>query len=174
VTRSQNSPLDPLAEAKRQWIAHGWDDAAGGMSVVTSVMRAHQLLLARVDAALKPFALSFARFELLRLLAFSQAGILPLSSVVARLQVHPTSVTSTADRLVRDGHLLREPHPHDGRAVMLALTPSGREIVEQATIALNEHVFSQPGVSEADASELVQIVSRLRANAGDFADPAGN
>lgn len=163
--------MDPLAEAKRQWIAHGWTDAADGMAVVTSVMRAQQLMLARVDAALKPFRLSFARFEVLRLLAFSRAGSLPLSSVVARLQVHPTTVTSTAERLVRDGLIVREPHPHDGRAALLALTDSGRELVERATRALNDEVFADPGMSDDDAASLVAIVARLRKDAGDFADP---
>lgn len=141
------------------------------MAVVTSVMRAQQLLLARVDSALKPFGLSFARFEVLRLLAFSRSGRLPLSSVVARLQVHPTTVTSTADRLVRDGLILREPHPHDGRAAMLALTDGGRELVERATAALNADVFSSPGVNRPDASDLVSIVARLRRDAGDFTEP---
>ena len=163
--------MDPLAEAKRQWLAHGWTDAADGMAVVTSVMRAQQLLLARVDQALKPFALSFARYEVLRLLAFSREGRLPLSSVVARLQVHATTVTSTADRLVRDGLIVREPHPHDGRAALLALTAAGRDLVERATVALNSEVFTSPGVDRDDAAELVAIVARLRKDAGDFTDP---
>lgn len=171
VSRLRPLPTDPLAEAKRQWLAHGWTDAADGMTVVTSVMRAQQLLLARVDAALKPFALSFARFEVLRLLAFSRAGRLPLSSVVARLQVHATTVTSTAERLVRDGLILREPHPHDGRAAMLTLTDDGRALVERATSALNDEVFSRPGLSNDDATDLVGIVARLRRDAGDFAEP---
>jgi DNA-binding MarR family transcriptional regulator len=141
------------------------------MAVVTSVMRAQQLLLARVDAALKPFSLSFARYEVLRLLAFSRTGRLPLSSAVARLQVHATTVTSTADRLVRDGLIVREPHPHDGRASMLALTDAGRELVERATEALNADVFANPGVAGDDAAELVAIVARLRRDAGDFTDP---
>ncbi|MGO2521850.1 MAG: MarR family winged helix-turn-helix transcriptional regulator [Microbacterium sp.] len=171
MTRSRPLPIDPLAEAKRQWLAHGWADAADGMAMVTSVMRAQQLMLARVDAALKPFALSFARFEVLRLLAFSRSGSLPLSSVVARLQVHPTTVTSTAERLVRDGLIVREPHPHDGRAAMLALTDAGRDLVNRATMALNTEVFAAPGVPSEDAADLVTIVARLRKNAGDFTDP---
>ncbi|MCE7482700.1 MULTISPECIES: MarR family winged helix-turn-helix transcriptional regulator [Microbacterium] len=171
MTLPRPLPTDPLAEAKRQWLVHGWSEAADGMTVVTSVMRAQQLLLARVDAALKPFGLSFARFEVLRLLAFSRAGRLPLSSVVARLQVHATTVTSTAERLVRDGLILREPHPHDGRAAMLALTDEGRALVERATTALNDEVFSHPGMSSADAADLVAIVARLRKNAGDFTEP---
>lgn len=171
VNRPRPLPVDPLAEAKRQWLVHGWSDAADGMTVVTSVMRAQQLLLARVDATLKPFALSFARYEMLRLLAFSRSGRLPLSSVVARLQVHATTVTSTAERLVRDGLIVREPHPHDGRAALLALTESGRELVDRATHALNTEVFADPGMTSADAAELVAIVARMRKAAGDFADP---
>lgn len=171
MVRTRPLPVDPLAEAKRQWLEHGWTDAADGMTAVISVMRAQQLLLARVDTSLKPFALSFARFEVLRLLAFSRTGSLPLSSVVARLQVHATTVTSTAERLVRDGLIVREPHPHDGRAAMLALTDEGRELVERATAALNTEVFSQPGVSREDAADLVAIVARLRKGAGDFTEP---
>lgn len=171
MARPRPLPIDPLAEAKRQWVAHGWTDAADGMTAVISVMRAQQLLLARVDAALKPFGLSFARFEVLRLLAFSRDGRLPLSSVVSRLQVHATTVTSTADRLVRDGLIVREPHPHDGRAAMLALTSDGRVLAERATTALNDEVFGNPGLSDSDTTDLVAIVARLRRDAGDFTDP---
>ncbi|MDT0158155.1 MarR family transcriptional regulator [Microbacterium sp. ARD32] len=171
MARPRPLSIDPLAEAKRQWLAHGWDDAADGMAVVTSVMRAQQLLLARVESTLKPFGVTFARYEVLRLLAFSRSGTLPLSSVVARLQVHATSVTSTAERLVRDGLVRREPHPHDGRAALLTLTDIGRDLVERATRALNTEVFSNPGIDADDANALVGIVARLRKNAGDFTDP---
>lgn len=171
MARPRPLSIDPLAEAKRQWLAHGWADAADGMAVVTSVMRAQQLLLARVESTLKPFGVTFARYEVLRLLAFSRSGTLPLSSVVARLQVHATSVTSTAERLVRDGLVLREPHPHDGRAALLTLTEAGRDLVERATRALNTGVFRSPGIDAEDASALVAIVARLRKNAGDFTDP---
>jgi DNA-binding MarR family transcriptional regulator len=164
-------PVDPIAEAKRQWTAHGWTDAAPGMSAVTSIIRAQQLMLARIDAALKPFSLSFARYEMLRLLGFTREGRMPMASAIARLQVHPTSVTNTVDRLVRDGLVEREPHPGDGRAAMLVLTASGRELVERATDALNTQVFAEPGLSESDTAELVAIIARLRKNAGDFADP---
>ena len=72
---------------------------------------------------------------------------------------------------MRDGLIVREPHPHDGRAALLALTDSGRELVERATSALNADVFADPGVSKADATELVAIVARMRKAAGDFSDP---
>ena len=171
MARSGPLPVDPIAEAKRQWLAHGWTDAAPGMSAVTSIIRAQQLMLARIDAALKPFKLSFARYEMLRLLGFTREGRMPMASAIARLQVHPTSVTNTVDRLVRDGLVDREPHPGDGRAAMLVLTASGRKLVERATDALNTEVFAEPGLSDEDTAELVAIIARLRKGAGDFADP---
>ncbi|GEK79020.1 MarR family winged helix-turn-helix transcriptional regulator [Agrococcus baldri] len=163
--------FDPIAEARRQWLDHGWSDAAPGMTLVTSVNRAQQLLEARVESVLRPFALSFARFEVLRLLAFTREGRMPMQSAVRRLQVHPTSVTSTVDRLVRAGLVTREPHPTDGRATVLAITDAGRELVERATTALNRDAFAETGLEEAELTELVRIIALLRKRSGDFEDP---
>jgi len=141
------------------------------MAAVTSVMRAHQLMLARIERALKPFSLSFARFEMLRLLAFTREGRLPMASATARLQVHPASVTNTVDRLEHDGLVRREPHPIDGRATILALTESGRDRVGRATEALNAEVFAQPGLETDELTALIWSIARLRERAGDFAEP---
>ena len=54
---------------------------------------------------------------------------------------------------------------------MLVLTDAGRELVERATSALNTEVFESPGLGEADTTELVRIIARLRKDAGDFTDP---
>lgn len=164
-------PIDPLAEARRQWVAHGWGDAADGMTLVTSIMRAHQLLLARVEGTLKRFDLSFARYELLQLLSFTKDGVIPMASATARLQVHPTSVTSTVQRLERDGLVVREPHPRDGRASMLLLTDAGRALAAQATAALNAEVFAEPGMPSDDVVAIVRALARYRESAGDFVTP---
>jgi DNA-binding MarR family transcriptional regulator len=163
--------VDPIAEARRQWVAHGWADAAGGMSAVTSVIRAQQLMLARIEQALRPFDLTFARFEMLRLLAFTREGRMPMSSATARLQLHATSVTHTVGRLARDGLVTREAHPRDGRAMMIVLTDAGASLVERATTALNE-VFADIGLTEDDTTQLVGVLARFRRDAGDFAEPA--
>ncbi|MEZ3158979.1 MarR family transcriptional regulator [Microbacterium sp. BWT-B31] len=164
-------PVDPIAEARRQWIAHGWADAAEGVSVVTSIMRAHQLVLAEVDEALRPHGLSFARYEMLRLLAFTREGRMPMASATARLQVHAASVTNVVRRLEADGLLRREPHPHDGRAAMLELTDAGRRLTEDATATLNETVFSRVDLDADELTALVGAIARMRERAGDFRPP---
>lgn len=150
---------DPIEESRKQWIAHGWEDAADGMTLVTSVMRVHQLLLARVDAVLKPLGLTFSRYEVLRLLAFTKRGELPLNKVTQRLQVHATSTTNSVDRLEAAGLVERLPHPNDGRTTLAAITPEGRALVERATDALNSQVFERP---EVESATLTQLLGRLR------------
>ncbi|WP_246081574.1 MarR family winged helix-turn-helix transcriptional regulator [Nocardioides litoris] len=159
---------DPIAEARRQWRSHGWDDAADGMAAVTSVMRAQQLLLTQIDAVLRPFGLTFARFELLRLLSFASEQRMTMLRAGHRLQVHPTSLTSLASRLREDGLIDRTANPDDGRSAILELLPAGQELVEEATGVLNAEVFEQVGLDADDVAALVDILGRFRARRGDY------
>src|SRR3954462_12009877 len=98
-TVKRRLPFDPIAEARRRWIEQGWEDAAPGMAAVTSLMRAQQIVSARVEEVLRPFGLTFPRYEVLMLLVLSRRGTLPMSRIGERLQVHPASVTNAVDRL---------------------------------------------------------------------------
>ncbi len=138
------------------------------MVAVTSVMRAHQILLARVEGALRPYDLSFSRFELLRLLAFSRTGALPITKASDRLQVHVTSVTHAIRRLEADDLVERLPHPTDGRTTLVRITDLGRSTVEDATATLNAQVFGEVGISDGQARALVASIETLRRHAGDF------
>jgi DNA-binding MarR family transcriptional regulator len=159
---------DPIAAAHANWDKAGWGDVADGMVAVTSVMRAHQILLARVENALRPYDLSFSRFELLRLLAFSRVGALPITKASDRLQVHVTSVTHAIRRLEASGLVRRVPHPTDGRTTLVEITELGRSTVEDATMTLNEKVFADIGMSKEQSRELVSSIETLRRSAGDF------
>ena len=156
------APMDPIAEARRQWEDHGWAHAAPGMAVVTSIMRAQQVFLARIDEHLAAFELTFARFELLRLLAFTRHGELPLGKLGVRLQVHPTSITSAVDRLEAQGFVERHRHPTDGRTTLAAITRTGRRTVERATQVLNDKVFADLGLTDRELSQLYRLLEKVR------------
>ena len=158
--------FDPIDEAARQWERH-WDGVPQ-MHAVTSLMRVQQLVLARLDALLKPHGLTFARYEALVLLTFSSRGSLPLGKMGERLQVHPTSVTSIVGRLEAAGLVVRRAHPQDGRAVLAEITPAGRELVEEATAALVGADFGLGVLDEKDLAQLSELLRPVRAAAGDF------
>jgi DNA-binding MarR family transcriptional regulator len=121
-----------------------------------------------VENALRPYDLSFSRFELLRLLAFSRIGALPITTASDRLQVHVTSVTHAIRRLEADGLVKRIPHPTDGRTTLVQITDLGRSTVEDATVTLNRQVFADIGISPGQARALVSSIETLRRHAGDF------
>lgn len=159
--------FDPIAEARRQWAAHGWEDVADGMAALTAVMRSQQLLLARCDAALAEFGLTFARYELLTLLSFTRRGELPLGKLGDRLQVHPASVTNAVGRLVDQGLVQRVPNPTDGRGALARITAKGRKTSRAATERLNAVVFCDLGLTAEEARQLTKLLAKVRSASGD-------
>lgn len=165
-----NKPLsfDPIAEARRQWESRWGAEPAPAMAAVTSIMRCQQILLTGLNELLKPFELSFPRYELLMLLYLSRRGSLPLGKIGERLQVHRTSVTGLVDRLEGQGLARRLAHESDRRKTLAEITPAGRETAERATKVLNAARFAVPGSSDQSLDRLVQLLEEMRLAAGDF------
>ena len=167
-----NGPLkfDPIEEARVQWSAR-WDpDVSEAMAAATSIMRAQQVVLAAVDRALRPFELTFARYEGLVLLLHSRRGVLPLGKMGQRLMIHPTSVTNIIDRLEQQGLVRRLPHPTDGRTTLAEITEEGRRLARRATRAVNDVAFGLDALDQGDLKQLMRIIRKLRLAIGDFTD----
>jgi len=148
------------------------------MAAVTAIMRVQQILLAELDGVLRPYDLTFARYEALVLLSFSRAGALPMRLIGQRLMVHPTSVTNTIDRLEQQGLVVRRPNPRDGRGTLAEITGAGRAAVAGATADLMAADFGMSGYDPGELESISAILRGLRVAAGDFADdepadPAG-
>jgi DNA-binding MarR family transcriptional regulator len=159
-------PFDPIARAAAIWERRFGDSRA--MAAVTSIMRVQQILLAELDARLRPHGLTFARYEALVLLTFSRQGALPLRLIGQRLMVHPTSVTNTISRLELQEFVVRRPNPLDGRGILAEITPGGREVVERATADLMAADFGMGGYDEEQLEEMFGMLRGLREMAGDF------
>jgi DNA-binding MarR family transcriptional regulator len=162
--------FDPIEEAARQWRAHWGASTVAPMMAVTSVMRVQQILLARLNEALEPFGLTFARYEALMLLFFSRRGSLPLGKIGARLQVHPTSVTNLIDGLEKKGYAERTPHPSDRRTTLASITPRGREAATAATKALHAIRFGTPPLRKSELEAVTEVFRPVRLDAGDFVE----
>ena len=161
--------FDPVLAAREVWRAKGWGEAATGMAAVTSIMRAHQLFLAKANEVLRPFGLSFARYEVLAWLAWNaECGSLSLSQIAERLQVTPATVTNAIDRLEADNLVRRLPHPNDARTTLAEITASGRRAVAAATGEINSKVFESLGLSQSDMESLIRLLVKVRVDAGDF------
>ncbi|MFJ9849934.1 MarR family winged helix-turn-helix transcriptional regulator [Streptomyces sp. NPDC101150] len=160
--------FDPIARADELW-QRRWG-AVPSMAAITSIMRAQQILLGEVDAVVKPYGLTFARYEALVLLTFSKAGELPMSKIGERLMVHPTSVTNTVDRLVKSGLVAKRPNPNDGRGTLASITEKGRRVCDVATQDLMAMDFGLGAYDADECSEIFAMLRPLRVASGDFAE----
>lgn len=163
--------FDPIAEARRQWDEHWGPEAGPSMVAVTSVMRAYQLLLRRLNELLMPWGLTFPQYEALLLLFYSRRGSLPLGKMGTRLQVHRASVTNVVDRLVEKGFVERVAHAYDRRTVLAQITPAGRRAARAATARLNGARFATEPLGDQQCEMLFEIIRPLREQAGDFSAP---
>jgi DNA-binding MarR family transcriptional regulator len=170
VPKPLDLPFDPIERAAQIWQSRFGD--ARAMAAVTAIMRVQQILLAELDGLLRPYGLSFARYEALVLLTFSRAGALPMRLIGQRLMVHPTSVTNTIDRLEQQGFVVRKPNPDDGRGTLAEITPAGREVVAAATKDLMAADFGMSGYGDQELEQISGMLRGLRVAAGDFSDEA--
>jgi DNA-binding MarR family transcriptional regulator len=162
--------IDPIAEARRHWSERWGEEPARPMAAVTSIMRAQQVLMARLNELLRPVGLTFPRYEALMLLSFTRTGALPLGKIGERLQVHRTSVTNIVDKLEADGLVRRVPHAEDRRATLAEITPAGRDAAQTATAALNDAAFGIDALADDEQEAVTALLRALRVDAGDFVD----
>jgi DNA-binding MarR family transcriptional regulator len=164
--------FDPIAEAARQWREHWGEETAPPMTATISVMRAFQIMLARLNQELEPYELTYPRYEALMLLYYSRTGSLPLGKMSVRLQLHQTSLTPLVDGLVRLNYAERVPHPTDRRTTLAQITDRGREVAAAATQDLNAISFGAAPLQRSELDGLVATLERFRREAGDFPEDA--
>jgi DNA-binding MarR family transcriptional regulator len=159
------SDEDPLAAVHRAWRLQ-WS-GADTMTAAMSLLRAEQLVMARMNASLKPFDLTVGRYETLLLLAISETGSLPLGRMSELMMVHPTSITNNVDRLEAQGYVRRFPHETDRRTTLAEITSSGREIVDIASNELGKIEFGLDQLTPKDRVMLTRTLRKVRLEASE-------
>ncbi|MGQ0623849.1 MAG: MarR family winged helix-turn-helix transcriptional regulator [Sporichthyaceae bacterium] len=165
MTDVEHEP-DSIAWMRARWERHG-TPAAPQFAAMVSLLRATAVISDAVDTALKPLSLTRTSYFVLVTLQMTDGGARPLGQLSKRLLVHPTTVTMLVDQLEKAGAVLRRPHPTDRRTVLAELTPVGRRLVEEATMALAEVGFGLPDTDDATADRLEVDLRSVRRSLGD-------
>jgi DNA-binding MarR family transcriptional regulator len=85
-----------------------------------------------------------------------------MGEVSESIQLPASSMTSITDRLVRQGLVERGTLPEDRRAVVAALTASGRALVERIEAARHlDLVAMLEGVTDGDLGQFAILLERL-------------
>ena len=156
---------DPVEAAREVWIDQGWSEASSGMAAVVSIMRAEQIFLNEATDILRPLGLTFARYQVLGMLRWT--GPLTLGKLGERLWITPATVTNAIDRLEKADLCRRASHPEDARATLAEITAKGRKLFDRSVAELNAKLFGTVGLTEDELNQLVRLVRKIRAGAGD-------
>jgi len=160
--------FDPIEAAQRQWEAASGARVASAMAATTAIMRVQQILMNRLNDLIRPYELSFPRYEVLMLLHLSRRGALSLGKIGDRLQVHRASVTSMIDGLEASGFVHRVRPVVDRRRVLAEIRPAGRRAALEATAVLNAELFGLAVLGDEELGALSRMLRRVRAEAGDI------
>jgi DNA-binding MarR family transcriptional regulator len=97
------------------------------------IVQVHDRITRQVDSALhRQHGISLTGLEALRRIADAPGEQASMSEVAESVGLSPAGVTSTVDRLVAEGLVLRERGTGDRRLLKARLTPAGRERVAAA------------------------------------------
>jgi DNA-binding MarR family transcriptional regulator len=97
-------------------------------AVLDRVLRLSSLVQADLARFEREAGLTTARVHLLWVLG--QSGPSTQQALAAALDVTPRNVTGLVDGLVAGGHVTREPHPTDRRAILVTPTEQGSRTVD--------------------------------------------
>jgi DNA-binding MarR family transcriptional regulator len=96
---------------------------------------------------------------------------LPGHVIAERLLISSASTTSLVDTLERRGLVERQPHLTDRRKVLIHLTPTGQQIVDQQLPALHAVIAQAIStLSEPDRQHLLASLTTIRARVSQVAE----
>ena len=126
------------------------------------IVQVHDRITRRVDSALHvQHGLSLTGFEALRRLAESPGERASMGDLAEALGLSRAGVTSTVNRLVAQGLVLRERGEIDRRLLHARLTPAGRQRVRQAAGTHDDLVAHLLSMLGDDASVVTDALARV-------------
>lgn len=130
-------PTDHVDQMVAAWARVAPDLDVEPLEVAGRLLRCAAYLERAIDDALRPLGLSFGDFDVINTLRRrgDPAGTNPKVLAAAAL-ITSGAMTSRLDRLERAGLLERRLDPHDRRAVLVQLTPVGKERAARALEAV--------------------------------------
>lgn len=138
MTKARSEDLvDRLLE---QWRRERPDLDTSPMSVIARISRLSRFLEKSIGEVLASYGINESQFGVLA--ALRRAGsphCLSPTALYSSLLISSGAMTNRLDRLTAAGLVRRIPDPHDGRSVLVMLTPKGLRLVDEAVAAHAEN-----------------------------------
>ncbi|HEX6299569.1 MAG TPA: MarR family transcriptional regulator [Acidimicrobiia bacterium] len=164
---AEPSTTDRLDHILETWRTSRPEIDFSPFEVGTRVLRAAHFLQARLDRIAAAYGLSH-QGDLDVLTKLDLVGPLTPSELAEDLLLTSGGMTVRLNRLQTAGLIERQPNPHDGRGVLIYLTPAGKDLAEDAlTNLLQAHTEIVGSLEPSDRDHLTQLLRTLLTRLGD-------
>jgi DNA-binding MarR family transcriptional regulator len=139
-----------------------------------NLMRLADLTSEGFDRIARPEGLSISGVEVLRMLAL-HGGPLTSAEIASGVFVTTATITTVLATLERRGLIEREPHPTDGRKILMHLTPEAEALLARVMkeyLAMTEKLMA--ALSTREQETLQSFLTRLLAVADQDAQSPSN
>ena len=128
--------------------------------VMVAIVRAAELFKKESGAIFKNYGLTFAQYNVLRILDATPNGKNTITNVSRIMLVTGANMTGVAKRLEKSGFLIRRGDANDERITLLEITPKGRQSLKNIREEKDENLRSY--LSSFSADEKEEMLSRLK------------
>jgi len=130
--------------------------------VLMGIVRVSELFKKRASEIFKNYGLTFAQYNVLRVLSSSDDGTNTVTNVSRIMLVTGANMTGISKRMERDGFLLRKRHPTDERVTLLEITPKGRQALQNIMPEKENFIMSLIGdLPEAEKDRILEVLRQL-------------
>ena len=128
--------------------------------VMMAIVRAAELFKKESGAIFKNYGLTFAQYNVLRILDATPNGKNTITNVSRIMLVTGANMTGVAKRLEKSGFLIRRGDANDERITLLEITPKGRQSLKNIREEKDENLRNYLNRLSADEKE--EMLSRLK------------
>jgi DNA-binding MarR family transcriptional regulator len=130
--RESDRRPDAISEVLAQWSRARLGLDLGPLGAFVAVAHVYWLTTPRIERLMAEYGIKRGLFDVLTVLRRTGgAEALPPRQIARSLLLSSAGLTSRLDRLEAEGFVIRGPDPHDGRGLLVRLTPNGRRLVDR-------------------------------------------
>ena len=127
---------DPVDKLQRAWVARDPELEPGALGVVLRIQALARIFMTQVEESLAEFGLSWWQYDVLStLLRQGKPYTLSPGELLEEASLSSGAMTPRIAGLLKAGWVTRIRDDVDRRRVLVALTPAGKALVEQAAVA---------------------------------------
>lgn len=128
-----------------------------------NIVRTAAMLMDRFEQMLKPFGITSAQYNVLRILRGAEPQGLCRNDLRDRMLTRMPDVTRLLDRMEEAGLVVRSRNAEDRRLVTTRITDQGRRLLDELEgPVLEEHQCRLGHLDEAQLRDLTDLLSRVR------------